>query len=213
MKVIELNGKYYQECEVVLETTIFNTKLIKFGSKLRIGLGNLDPMVCYFQNLHILSKEYPKLGECYFDSNFNIARLASPFTDYKNYEFKKIIATSNYLVNIIPLNRDKISNYILPKISKEFISSYVSAYNNDKSIQKVLVEIDLVEEPNKFELLTNFSNEIVIKEIEERKFTIEEIKELFIKRSENFSTKNEPFNKILLKQDLDWLEETLKDKK
>ena len=213
MKVIEINGKYYQECEVVLETTIFDSDLVKFGNKLRIGSGNLNKMVYYYQKMHILSEKTVKIGEYYFDSHNNVSRLATHMTDHKKYQFKKIIASSGFLVEIASRNNIIISNYILPNIPKEFISSYISGYNNNKPIIKVLAEIDLVEKPNKFELIINSAREISIKEIEERKFTLEEVKELFIERSKNFSTKSEPFNRILLKQDLDWLCETLKKEK
>jgi hypothetical protein len=41
-------------------------------------------------------------------------------------------------------------------------------------------------------------------------YTEEEVKELFINRSKKFSTSVEPFNAILLKQDLDWFEQNKK---
>lgn len=41
-------------------------------------------------------------------------------------------------------------------------------------------------------------------------YTEEEVRELFKARSKEFSTKHEPFNKLLLKQDMDWFEENKK---
>ena len=41
-------------------------------------------------------------------------------------------------------------------------------------------------------------------------YTEEEVRELFIARSKEFSTKSEPFNFLLLKQDMDWFEENKK---
>lgn len=41
-------------------------------------------------------------------------------------------------------------------------------------------------------------------------YTEEEVKELLIKRCKEFSTQNEPFNKLLLKQDLDWFDNNKK---
>ena len=41
-------------------------------------------------------------------------------------------------------------------------------------------------------------------------YTEEEVRNLFIARSKEFSTKSEPFNSLLLKQDLEWFEENKK---
>ena len=41
-------------------------------------------------------------------------------------------------------------------------------------------------------------------------YTEEEVKKLLIARAKEFSTKSEPFNSLLLKQDLEWFENNKK---
>ncbi len=41
-------------------------------------------------------------------------------------------------------------------------------------------------------------------------YTEEEVRELFINRSKKFSTQVEPFNAILLKQDIEWFDQNKK---
>ena len=41
-------------------------------------------------------------------------------------------------------------------------------------------------------------------------YSEEEVREIFKSRAKEFSTKSEPFNSLLLKQDMDWFEENKK---
>ena len=48
--------------------------------------------------------------------------------------------------------------------------------------------------------------------VQSKFYTEEEVRELFQARSKEFSTKHEPFNKLLLKQDMGWFEKIRKNK-
>ena len=180
-KLKEINGKYYQEVEVVMLATDKATWpnciwLGRISNHLRLdtsynskpkSISPIDDSMLP-QHLYFLSNEEIKNGDYVIDS---MGELFGPYEkgDIIGKEAKKIIATTD-----IPLQ--------LPQLSKSFIQAYIKAFNENKPITKVLVEIEgVLEDGNnpligefihkgKFKLKINSSNEITIIELLSKHF-------------------------------------------
>lgn len=201
-KLKEMNGKYYQECEIVMLAT--NEKATERNYALLLGdSGKLYSPQAYTssfkpQHLYFLSKEEIKEGDYVIDS---MGELFGPYEkgDIIGKEAKKIIATTD-------------TSLKLPQPSKEFIKAYIKAYNEGKPITKVLVEMsasfDMSEQYELTPILkVNSSNEITIKKIK-NSYTREEVIELLSKHFVQAGSK------IGLGQDVtkftkNWIEENL----
>lgn len=127
-KLKEINGRYYQECEVVMLDTDKRSCLFinKRSNQLQYYFKGNAPNNAKHQYLYFLSNEDIKEGDYVIDS---MGELFGPYEkgDIIGKEAKKIIATTD-----IPLQ--------LPQPSKSFIQAYIKAYNEGKPITKVLVE-------------------------------------------------------------------------
>lgn len=179
----EINGRYYQECEIIMLVTDKKaTGIIKFGNQLRTTSEGLSSMVYYSQHLYFLSNEEIKKGDWYLNIVSNEIVNVDFNIDYEQNHCKKIIATTDISLQ-------------LPQPSKEFIQAYIQAYNKGKPITKVLVEMEEIDSQDyhaeidyfgktdielEYELKINSSNEITIKKIKDN-YTREEVIELLSK--------------------------------
>lgn len=179
-KLKEINGRYYQECEVVMLPT---------DKKANIGADNwylhnkqiliINNLV---SNLYFLSNEKIKDGDWFMNRQYMIEEGKEEYAIWKcgditpNSNPKKIIATTDTSLTIIDYTD---CEYPLPQPSKEFIQAYIKAYNEGKPITKVLVEyISTADRAIDWEwrdiIKINSSNEITIKKIKDS-YTIEEL--------------------------------------
>lgn len=190
----EINGRYYQEAEVVMVSTKndSNIYLKPQDSKLVMVI---EPRAKQYaeslnfpkQHLYILSNEEIKEGDWYC----SLAGIVSQHngTEVLPEGWKKIIATTNESLHIpfvTPGNEElEVYEYtILPKPSDSFIKKYIEEYNASRTILKVLVEYEEVY-PKHFtynpseniiiNLKVDSNNTINIKKVEVKLYTIEEI--------------------------------------
>lgn len=195
----EINGKYYQECEVVMLSTEDNTallciddnsrKLFKFGPK---------EALWGYQHLYFLSNEEIKEGELFIDLREKTPDKEYIYTaglgghaEFANKIGKKIIVTTD--ISLLKSYSEQTLNDFacLPQPSKEFIQAFIKAYNESKPITKVLVEYDVItlnedwsKRPvvvtNEYKLKVNSSNEITIKKVKDS-WTKVELRPIFLK--------------------------------
>ena len=198
-KLKEINGKYYQECEVVMLATDKKGFALNTNSrgKLHIPFDPNTPQDYIRlknkpQHLYFLSnekiKEYCWCIELGFNRVFQ-AEKESLNQDYiKNC--RKIIATTDSSLQIhdkTPIGENINGLWkCLPQPSKEFIQAYIKTYNESKPITKVLVEMyhSLSNDEDEFGnlipdiyLKVNSLNEITIKKVK-NSYTREEVAEL-----------------------------------
>ena len=168
-KLKEINGKVYQEVEVVMLATnemTFNSRI--YTSKLSGILGYLNQwkningiqtldctpkfqlpcteVVC--QHLYFLSNEEIKEGNWYFDLDTKkICQWTMSHSIPSGFEqrVKRIIATTNTSLKIKTFYEIEGDQEVsLPQPSKEFIQAFTKSYNEGKPITKVLVEYDVI---------------------------------------------------------------------
>ena len=187
-KLKEINGKYYQECEVVMSAT---------DKKANIGtdnwyLPNKQILIInnLISNLYFLCDEEIKEGDWFMNRQYMIEEEGKEeYAIWRcgditpNSDPKKIIATTDNYLQIhdkTPIGENVNGLWkCLPQPSKQFIQAYIKAYNENKLITKVLVEMEgILEDGNnpligefihkgKFKLKINSSNEITIKKIKD----------------------------------------------
>jgi len=162
-KLIEVNGRFYQECNIIMVAT----KNKSWLTDLVVGLNycgdttancSFDKIPYYLflkrnddrgkiqqihqQHLCITSDEEIKEGDYYTDGKF--VELCNSCPEQANmYLVKKIIATTDKSLrfkNDIP--EFLLGNEYLPQPSQQFIEAYTEAYNSDKPITKVMVEYE-----------------------------------------------------------------------
>lgn len=175
-KLKETNGKYYQECEIVMLDTndktapilsYLNDKSLQYFPNTYWSNGDLSKRHLYF-----LSNEEIKDGDWYLNIVSNEIVNVDFNIDYEQNHCKKIIATTDISLR-------------LPQPSKEFIQAYTKAYNEGNPIKWVNVEVEeyATETDYKlgidcstplFRLKLNSSNEITIKKIKDS-WTREEV--------------------------------------
>lgn len=186
-KLKEVNGKFYQEAEVLMLAT--NSKshlhLVPKG-EYDENFGILEKELLLFDNtpsifgypaqhLYFLSNEEIKKGDWYLNIVSNEIVNVDFNIDYEQNHCKKIIATTDISLQ-------------LPQPSKEFIQVYIKTYNEGKPITKVLVEIDneWIDTSGKmafgipYQLKVNSNNEVIIKKIKDI-YTREKVIELLSK--------------------------------
>lgn len=196
-KLKEINGKFYQECEVVMLTTDKTTNIYKFKETNKLIISNHPnqkdeaiPQHLYFlsneeikegdwcyhpevsQEYSIVTKEGTKTGLHPTQGVFRWKSTTNPW--YK--KAKKIIATTDLSLNInnySDVDRLIDFEYNLPQPSQSFIQAFIKAYNEGKPITKVLVECWAHTEED-IQLKVNLSNEVTIKKVK-NSYTREEV--------------------------------------
>jgi len=206
MKTIQINNKYYQECDIViLSTDKAEDCLVLSANRLCFFHGYFTQEYLKSQDkksyhLYILSDEKPKVGDwsinlnsrhahkelCRIDNEIELERYVNKVGN----NCKKIIATTDSSLwlhdDTVPYPKTKT----LPQIPHQFIEHFIVEYNKSNVIDKVLVEVKYNElypmvQNNNFKVTLNQSNEISILTEQKQVFTREEVIE-FCKKAKNF---------------------------
>lgn len=128
-KLKEINGKYYQECQVVILFTEKPSKIIKCSNQLSYHPSGIDVGIKDYQHLYITSDEKIKSGELCLDDITGTIKKAENNLSFKDDYCLKIIATTD-------------SSLDIAQPSKQFIKKYIEEYNKGNKIENVLVEQD-----------------------------------------------------------------------
>lgn len=163
-KLKEINGKYYQEVEVVMLATDKATwpNCIWLGKESKIlrldtsykskSIPPVDNSMLP-QHLYFLSNEEIKEGDWFMNRQYMIEEGKEEYAIWRcgditpNSNPKKIIATTDTsLIENVGwkiIDKDKKDIYqSLPQPSSKFIQAFIKAYNEGKPITKVLVEME-----------------------------------------------------------------------
>ena len=136
----EIDGKFYQECDIVMLPTKEASKLYDLYGKLNISLhgdiyqndGDKVP-----QHLYFLSDEETRSEICW---HYN--HILKTISNEVSTGYKKIIATTDSNLNLDKRYKDGGEIvYLLPRPSNSFIDKFVSEWNKGNKIEKVLVEM------------------------------------------------------------------------
>ena len=122
--------------------------------------------------------------------------MRTPEQIYKRYKQFATGVTKDEFVIAVKNIQNEAFNYALETATK-----YATTCTNDERTSIIVNKESILE------LKLDYSIEEHAKDI---RYSEEEVRELFQARSKEFSTKHEPFNKLLLKQDMDWFEENKK---
>jgi hypothetical protein len=156
MKIIEINNKHYQECDVVMLPTnksdytqlIYRENKLMCQDKKSFKNDRKSQYTKHFE-LYILSNEEIKEGDWYIHKQVNNLRLLQHATNNLPLDAKKVIATTDSSLNLgiqkgkIYLQQFKNTKYepnIIPQIPQQFIEHFITEYNKGNVISKVLVE-------------------------------------------------------------------------
>ena len=153
-KLIEQNGKHYQEANVIMLATKKNNtvgSIVKRPSDGRLAVINVlttgDPQECINQHLYIASNEAATTGEwCY-----SIRGFVGKFGEFEN-------SYSNEC-RLLTASTDKSLG--LPEPYPEFIQAYIEAYNSGNKIEKVLVEVEMTREYGQTVKNINFNPTVI----------------------------------------------------
>ena len=203
----EQDGRYYQECNVVMLTTNYaSLTLFKDNNQISLargnhyGLPNIVP-----QHLYITSDEEIKekdwilfqFGSDLVEQVTKILPNGDIIVGENNHRHpnfcKKIIATTDETLWLCDETVPYPKTNKLPKPSDSFISKYIEEYNVDNQITDVLVEYDDNGEEDwfgdtytgesfwnsKFELKVDSNNTITIKKVKDS-YSREEVEKLVI---------------------------------
>ena len=188
-KLKEINGKFYQECEVVMLATDKTSNLILEEQRLvyckesRLAIIN----GAYNQHLYFLNNEEIKEGDWCINNNHDTIYQPNCKGDLSGW--KKIVATTDTSLKISRENSHpnsiwKLDGALLPQPSKEFIKAFIEAYNSGNPITKVLVEYEAIGNWRHAEfvhtnniLKVNSFNEITIKKVKDS-WAREEVRQL-----------------------------------
>ena len=192
----EIDGRYYQEVEVVILATKndSNIYLKPQDSKLVMVI---EPRAKQYakslnfpkQHLYIVSNETIKESDWYiWLDNSQICRAETDIMiinqHLKNGHIKKIIATTNEYIGYTDIRVSPVKNFcIYPQPSDSFIKKYIEEYNKGNIITNVLVEYrkatyeDWIKtaEPVKDSVKVDSNNCITIKKIEPKLYTREQV--------------------------------------
>jgi hypothetical protein len=167
MKTVQINNKHYQECNVVILSTDKTSKLgLHSDKKLNLHDSELTKNLPHYQpqHLYILSNDEIKEGNWVIALDTNIVfkcnayEAEKPIKQFKNL-YKKIIATTDSSLEIPDRNgAPQYDPYGLPQIPKSFIEYFISEYNKDNVISKVLVEVEHSSKNSTVNLLCNDGN-------------------------------------------------------
>ena len=191
-QLIEIEGRYYQEAEIVMLVTKYgkitlhdydNLKTLSLAQGNHKGTENtIIP-----QHLYILSNEEIKEGDWYIDDINTIRQSITSDKDYwaVRQDYKKIIATTNTSL-YVPITQDKPFDE-LPQPSDSFIKKYIEEYNKGNVITKVLVEYEIGKSYSgnsglevKQWLKVDSNNTITIKKVEPELYTREQVEQYII---------------------------------
>ncbi len=199
-KLKEINGKYYQECQVhLLEASEANSNYTNLWmdsrtKKLDIATlvsGSKSNKIIKFQNLYITSNEEIKEGDwcLFFWDGGQVGSLPNQYKPSKghvlNNGLRKIVATTDSSLELVKDLGEISQTAILPQPSKQFVQKYIEEFNKENIIEKVLVEygkypdgFDLEDGTQySYNLKTDSHNCITIKPIKDS-WTREEVKDL-----------------------------------
>lgn len=152
MKTIEINNKHYINAKVHLLDTgkigmkgeIVRNKQVSAPHQLFIA--DIDCTNITQHHIHITSSEEIKEGDWYLILIDNTIMKANINSDHKDYDCKKIIATTDKsLRKHLKYLSEYEGKYIdkqLPQLSNEFIESYIEQYNKGNIIENILVEVE-----------------------------------------------------------------------
>ena len=189
----EIEGRYYQEAEVVMLATKQYHSDIEFDDTLQLvrhkGYANKNG-----QHLYIVSNEKIKESDWYiWLDNSQICRAETDIMiinqHLKNGHIKKIIATTNEYIGYTDIRVSPVKNFcIYPQPSDSFIKKYIEEYNKGNQITKVLVEYSKhLSEPlhkilksskpltHSYSLKVDSNNTITIKRLEPELYTREQL--------------------------------------
>jgi hypothetical protein len=134
--------KNFKKAKVVMLPTENKTNIIKFGSKLRKELINLDKRSVYYQHLYIISDDEIKVND-YLVYNNEIYQ----YHDNLDESCKKIIATTDTSLKTSCTCTEFAVIYCSSKCQKsllqpsqQFIERFIESYNKGEVITDVLVE-------------------------------------------------------------------------
>ena len=225
-QLIETDGRYYQEAEVVMLTTDKRTRIDKIRNSLRYSI-YLIPSNAFseFQHLYILSNEEIKEGDWFIDLKDNTIWQNKAKESMRKSIFpecKKIIATTNEYIGYTDIRVSPVKNFcIYPKPSDSFIKKYIEEYNKGNVITNVLVEYEIGKSYSgnsgleiKQWLKVDSNNTITIKKLEPELYTREEVKILLqksllfaFKEGNNHIGSNLPFLRTTMDN---WIKKNLK---
>ena len=183
----EINGRYYQEAEVVMLATKQYHSDIEFDDTLQLvrhkGYANKNG-----QHLYIVSNEKIKESDWYiWLDNSQICRAETDIMiinqHIKNGHIKKIIATTDEYIGYTDIRVSPVKNFcIYPQPSDSFIKKYIEEYNKSNIITKGLVEYEIGKSYSgnsglevKQWLKVDSNNTITIKRLELELYTREEV--------------------------------------
>ena len=191
-QLIEINGKYYQEAEVVMLATDKRSNLqlnvihkILFSDKEGAEIPSQP-----FKHLYVVFNEEIKEGDWFIDLKDNTIWQNKAKESMRKSIFpecKKIIATTDE-----SLHPNASSNYTrengvegLARPSDSFIRKYIEEYNKGSQITKVLVEYEFNQhkfmatlcttKEKEYNLKVDSGNCITIKKIEPKLYTHEQL--------------------------------------
>ena len=149
-KYTEIDGKFYQEAQVVMLPTKNASRLHRNGAGYFYYKDHPTlSLMTEAQHLYFLSDEEIKKGDCKLCLNDN---FISQYQSNKSIESdtickdcKKIIATTDSDLEIYKLFSNKVSadfSY-LPRPSNSFIEKFVNEWNKGNKTDKLLVRIEM----------------------------------------------------------------------
>lgn len=207
----EQDGRYYQECEVVMLATEYG-KITLYDyanlNTLSLAQGNHKGIkhIIVPHHLYITSNEKIKELDWYVDDCNRVRQSIISDKDYwdKRPDYKKIIATTDESLKIdnditdqtsAIWNKTDIKTVIvgsksLPKPSDSFISKYIEEYNKGNIITKVLVEYEFNQHKFMATLCTTKEKEYNLKVNSDNTITIKKVKDSY-SREEVFILLNE----------------------
>lgn len=160
-ELIEKDGKYYKELEVVMLSTYKYPALLSSIGRVKAFCQKKETLFGWedcairtphsLNHLYLISDEKPKKGDWIIRENHPRPILMGD--DLISKGDKKIVATTDFNLKIFVESED--GNYTtygkgyfieLPKINKEFIELFSESYNDGNDIKTVLVECKLLKE-------------------------------------------------------------------
>ena len=181
-QLIEINGRYYQECEVVMLATDkrSNLQLNVIHKTLFSDKEGAEIPSQPFQHLYIVSNEEIKKGDWYVivqDSKkgYQVATKPASIEEVSlqnKFNCKKIVASTDKSLS-------------LPQPSQAFIEKYIEEYNKGNVITNVLVEYEFNQhkfmatlcttKEKEYNLKVDSNNTITIKRLEPELYTREQL--------------------------------------
>ena len=208
----EIDGRYYQEAEVVMLATKYgkitlydydNLKTLSLAQGNHKGTENtIRP-----QHLYIVSNETIKESDWFIDLKDNTIWQNKAKESMRKSIFpecKKIIATTNEYIGYTDIRVSPVKNFcIYPQPSDSFIKKYIEEYNKDNIITKVLVEYEFNQykfmatlcttKEKEYNLKVDSNNIITIKRLESELYTREQV-EVFLTQLYSDVTTDSTYN-------------------